>query len=74
MSERKLYIVIEEFDNSEEARRIFERRRWKPVKDQSTPLPGTKLTRKILHNTPLIDLSVEEYEYGTKEGDNIERK
>ncbi|MEM2293041.1 MAG: hypothetical protein QXX41_07165 [Nitrososphaerota archaeon] len=64
MSERKLYIIIEEYDANEESEKIFERRGWRSVNDQSTPLPGKKQIRKVQHDTPLIRLEIEEYEYG----------
>lgn len=64
MTNRILFMVIEEHANSKEAQEIFKRRGWTTVYDQSVPLPGRKQVRKTEHDTPQIRLDIEEWEYG----------
>jgi hypothetical protein len=67
MTNRTLFMVIEEHANSKEANEVFRRRGWVPVDDRSAPLPGKRQVRKIEHDTPQIKLHIEEWEYGGDE-------
>jgi len=64
MSKRRLVILATQYSGTPEANEIFSQRGWVRVFDESKPLPGKKLIRKDKHSTSLIDLILEEYEYG----------
>lgn len=60
---KRLVIIATGFKNDEEARKIFEERKWHPANDESTVPTKKKLVEKKTYNTPLIDLTWEEWEY-----------
>lgn len=61
---RRLVIFATDCSNINEASDIFIQRGWQRARDQSIPLPGKKLVRKDKHSTHIIDLEIEELEYG----------
>jgi hypothetical protein len=67
MTDRVLFMIIEEHSHSKEAEEIFRRRGWTPVNDQSIPLPGKRQVRKTERDTPQMRLEIEEWEYGVDE-------
>jgi len=64
MSKRRFVILATKYSGTPEANEVFAQRGWIRVFDESKPLPGVKLVRKDKHSTSLIDLILEEYEYG----------
>jgi hypothetical protein len=67
MTNRVLFMIVEEHSNSKEARDIFLRRGWVSINDQSVPMNGKRQVRKTEHDTPQIKLDIEEWEYGVDE-------
>jgi hypothetical protein len=67
MTNRILFMIVEEHANSDEAKAIFKRRGWTPACDQSVPLKGKKQVRSTKHDTKQIELNIEEWEYGAEE-------
>jgi len=61
---RKLVILVTEYSRTPEAEEIFARRGWTKVSDESIPFPKRRHVRDRKHTTPLIDLEIEEWEYG----------
>jgi hypothetical protein len=60
---KRLVIVATKYRHDPEAVKIFEERNWQRVRDESTVPAKKKLVGSEHHSTPLIDVSVEEYEY-----------
>jgi hypothetical protein len=60
----KLVIKATKFANTPEAREVFDQRGWKPIDDQSTVPANKRLVTKDRLSTPLIDVEMEEWEYG----------
>ncbi len=61
---KKLAIIATVFNDTPEAWEVLHKRNWTRVVDTST-IPGNKkLVNKNRHRTPLIDVEIEEWEYG----------
>jgi hypothetical protein len=67
MSKRKLLILATGYSDTPDSNEVFQQRHWTKVDDQSKPLPGVKASQKRTHGTSLIDLIIEEFEYGVEE-------
>ena len=67
MSKRKLLILATGYSDTPDSNEVFQQRNWTKVDDQSKPLPGVKTSQKRTHSTSLIDLIIEELEYGVEE-------
>jgi hypothetical protein len=61
---KRLVILATKFSNTPEAEEVFEQRKWRPVRDESTIPKSHRIVNKGKHSTPLIDLEWEEIEYG----------
>jgi ubiquinone biosynthesis protein Coq4 len=61
---RKLVIVATKYSNTKDAMEVFERRNWRPMRDESTIPKIKRVVNKGKHSTPLINLEWEETEYG----------
>jgi len=67
MSKRKLMILATQYSDTPDSNSVFSQRGWTRVDDQSKPLSGVKASQKNQHSTSLIDLIIEELEYGVEE-------
>ncbi len=61
---KKLAIIATDFNGTPEGWEVLNKRGWTRVVDTST-IPGNKrLVKKSEHRTPLIEVELEEWEYG----------
>jgi len=61
---RKLIILATKYSNTKEAMETFEKRKWVPVRDESTIPKIKRIVSTGKHSSPLMDLEWEEIEYG----------
>ncbi len=59
-----LRVKVTKFANTPEAWEVFHQRGWERIIDQSKIPEKRKLVNKERHSTSLMDLDIEEWEYG----------